>query len=95
MVLLQFMDQELADEFYTVYNNTRFSFLEEAVCHVVYVQKITNAKSSEMDLKLRFGITELPSCAVCLERIDEGVSGILTTLCNHTFHCECMKSWRD
>eukprot|EP01134_Creolimax_fragrantissima_P003735 CFRG3735T1 len=95
MVLLQFKEQSLADEFYIVYNNSRFTFLEDAVCHVFFVKNIENSKSRDLDLKLMFGITELPSCAVCLERIDEDVSGILTTLCNHSFHCECMKSWRD
>lgn len=29
----------------------------------------------------------LCSAAVCLERLDGSVSGLLTTICNHTFHC--------
>lgn len=37
-------------------------------------------------------MTELPTCAVCLERMDDGV---LTILCNHTFHAECLEQWAD
>lgn len=29
------------------------------------------------------GTTELPTCPVCLERLDEHISGIVTTVCNH------------
>ena len=32
-------------------------------------------------------LTELPTCPVCLERLDGSISGLLTTICNHTFHC--------
>lgn len=39
--------------------------------------------------------TELPTCPVCLERLDEHVSGIVTTVCNHQFHSECLQQWGD
>ncbi|TYZ60447.1 hypothetical protein PybrP1_009398 [[Pythium] brassicae (nom. inval.)] len=39
------------------------------------------------------GMTEIPTCAVCLDRLDASASGILTTLCNHTFHCDCLFRW--
>ncbi|XP_050544744.1 BRCA1-associated protein-like isoform X2 [Daktulosphaira vitifoliae] len=39
--------------------------------------------------------TELPVCAVCLERMDESVDGILTILCNHSFHGNCLTKWGD
>lgn len=38
---------------------------------------------------------ELPSCPVCLERLDEDASGIVTTLCNHRFHNDCLRHWGD
>lgn len=41
------------------------------------------------------GLVELPSCPVCLERMDESVDGILTILCNHSFHSHCLKKWGD
>ncbi|KAJ3366661.1 hypothetical protein GGF32_003305 [Allomyces javanicus] len=36
---------------------------------------------------------ELPSCPVCLERMDAATTGILTILCQHTFHCGCLRRW--
>ncbi|WPK27306.1 hypothetical protein PUMCH_004687 [Australozyma saopauloensis] len=38
---------------------------------------------------------ELPTCPVCLERLDYEVSGLLTIPCQHTFHCMCLSKWRD
>jgi len=38
--------------------------------------------------------TELPTCPVCLERMDDSVTGQLTIVCNHTFHCLCLSKWR-
>eukprot|EP00282_Hemiselmis_andersenii_P035909 CAMPEP_0169429814 /NCGR_PEP_ID=MMETSP1042-20121227/2064_1 /TAXON_ID=464988 /ORGANISM="Hemiselmis andersenii, Strain CCMP1180" /LENGTH=343 /DNA_ID=CAMNT_0009540083 /DNA_START=11 /DNA_END=1038 /DNA_ORIENTATION=+ len=40
-------------------------------------------------------LTELPSCPVCLERLDMSVTGIMTTICNHSFHCRCLSDWPD
>ena len=36
---------------------------------------------------------ELPSCPVCLERMDE-TTGLLIILCQHVFHCACLEKWR-
>ncbi|KAG2383195.1 hypothetical protein C9374_004532 [Naegleria lovaniensis] len=38
---------------------------------------------------------ELPTCPVCLDRLDSGASGIITTVCNHQFHCDCLTKWGD
>ncbi|CAG8742072.1 14875_t:CDS:2, partial [Acaulospora morrowiae] len=38
---------------------------------------------------------ELPTCPVCLERMDASVTGLLTILCQHTFHCNCLSKWGD
>ena len=32
---------------------------------------------------------------VCLERLDPSVTGIVTIVCDHTFHCECLRRWYD
>lgn len=37
---------------------------------------------------------ELPICPVCLERMDASVTGLLTILCQHTFHCHCLSKWQ-
>ncbi|KPJ13314.1 BRCA1-associated protein [Papilio machaon] len=39
--------------------------------------------------------TELPTCPVCLERMDESVAGVLSVQCAHAFHSECLVRWRD
>ena len=39
--------------------------------------------------------TELPSCPVCLERLDISKTGMMTTVCNHSFHCRCLSDWTD
>ncbi|ORZ30472.1 hypothetical protein BCR44DRAFT_48397 [Catenaria anguillulae PL171] len=45
------------------------------------------ASASSVDLH------ELPTCPVCLERMDASVSGLMTILCQHTFHCGCLRRW--
>lgn len=39
-------------------------------------------------------LLELPTCPVCLERMDE-TSGLLTIQCQHVFHCACLSKWKD
>lgn len=38
---------------------------------------------------------ELPTCPVCLERLDSSVTGLVTLPCAHTFDCDCLKKWGD
>lgn len=38
-------------------------------------------------------LIELPTCAVCLERMDD-TSGLMTIACQHVFHCTCLESWK-
>lgn len=38
---------------------------------------------------------ELPTCPVCLERMDSSITGIMTVSCQHSFHCECLSRWGD
>ncbi|KAL7792652.1 hypothetical protein V8C37DRAFT_123293 [Trichoderma ceciliae] len=38
-------------------------------------------------------LVELPTCPVCLERMDE-TSGLMTVPCSHVFHCTCLQSWK-
>lgn len=44
---------------------------------------------------LRKDAYELPFCPVCLDRLDSQLSGLVTGLCQHTFHCECLQKWDD
>ena len=38
-------------------------------------------------------VLELPTCPVCLERMDE-TNGLATIFCQHVFHCACLQKWR-
>lgn len=38
-------------------------------------------------------LVELPTCPVCLERMDD-TTGLLTILCQHVFHCSCLQKWQ-
>lgn len=38
-------------------------------------------------------LIELPTCPVCLERMDE-TTGLLTIICQHVFHCTCLQKWK-
>ncbi|RLV95776.1 RING finger protein ETP1 [Spathaspora sp. JA1] len=40
-------------------------------------------------------VIELPTCPVCLEKMDSIVTGLLTIPCQHTFHCQCLSKWKD
>ncbi|GAV08742.1 hypothetical protein RvY_18393 [Ramazzottius varieornatus] len=95
MVLLRFRSQESADLFYDHFNGVPFTSIEPGICHLAYVAKVDCVQDMEgggMSLK---GVTELPTCAFCLERMDEAANGVLTILCNHSFHSACLDQWVD
>ena len=92
MVLLKFKTQEIADQFYLDYHGQTFTSLESSVCTLLFADAIYFEESAVTPPD---GQVELPSCAVCLERLDANVSGLLTILCNHTFHSKCLSKWTD
>lgn len=92
MVLLEFRSNESALEFYKSYNGVAYNSLEpDSVCHAVWVSSVERGDNGLPPL----GHTELPTCPVCLERMDESVDGVLTILCNHAFHANCLIKWGD
>ncbi|XP_013412070.1 BRCA1-associated protein [Lingula anatina] len=95
MVLIKFRGQKYADEFYKAFNNVRFNSIESDICVLVYVAKVEMLKESEGAFLPVSGLVELPKCPVCLERMDDSVDGILTILCNHSFHAFCLAKWGD
>lgn len=97
MVLIKFREQKAADDFYHNFNGVRFNSIEPEVCHLIFVSRLEMVKESEDDAACLPipGHTELPVCPVCLERMDESVEGILTILCNHSFHDGCLAKWGD
>ncbi|XP_049768273.1 BRCA1-associated protein isoform X1 [Schistocerca cancellata] len=98
MALLTFRTQQAAAEFYTSFNGVPFNSLEpDCCCHLVFVShvELVCEGGSEGELAPPPSHTELPTCPVCLERMDESVDGILTILCNHSFHGSCLAKWGD
>lgn len=79
-------------EFYKTYNGAEYNSLEpDSLCHAVWVSSIEYGYDDNEPV----GHTELPTCPVCLERMDESVDGVLTILCNHAFHANCLVKWGD
>ncbi|XP_067329183.1 BRCA1-associated protein isoform X2 [Anolis sagrei] len=95
MALIKFSTQADADSFYIACNGRQFNSIEEDVCQLVYVERAEVFKSEDGASLPVMDLTELPKCTVCLERMDESVNGILTTLCNHSFHSQCLQRWED
>lgn len=95
MALLKFKDQKSADYFYKDFNGRQYNLLEPEIARLVYVARTESVKSSQGGYLPVYGLTELPTCPVCLERMDESVEGILTILCNHSFHGDCLVQWSD
>ncbi|XP_072877217.1 BRCA1-associated protein isoform X3 [Chlorocebus sabaeus] len=95
MVLIKFSTQADADSFYMACNGRQFNSIEDDVCQLVYVERAEVLKSEDGASLPVMDLTELPKCTVCLERMDESVNGILTTLCNHSFHSQCLQRWDD
>lgn len=58
----------------------------------------TPTESSEKStdpFKIKDDLTELPTCTICLERLDSNISGILITSCNHEFHSKCLEKYSN
>ncbi|KAI9022710.1 BRCA1-associated protein 2-domain-containing protein [Phycomyces nitens] len=111
MVVMKFRDPKAAQDYYKQYNGRAFNSMEPEICHVVYLKSVeinsvlipphtfpflhdTLAHESQKDQDDLDKI-ELPTCPVCLERMDDTVTGLLTILCQHTFHCSCLSKWGD
>lgn len=97
-VLIRFDSQDSTDKFYQHFSGRQFNSLEVEVCHVLFtvdVQFTGYSGSLDHAQPSPASATEPPSCPVCLERLDQDIGGILTTICNHSFHCSCISKWTD
>ncbi|KAL0953520.1 hypothetical protein HGRIS_004743 [Hohenbuehelia grisea] len=101
IVVIEFCRAEDANEFAEAYNGKPFNSMEPEICHVVRVLSVDIDSESSSSVGLtRFGTSqaslhELPTCPVCLERMDSAVTGLITVPCSHTFHCMCLSKWGD
>ncbi|KAF7309649.1 hypothetical protein MIND_00336000 [Mycena indigotica] len=97
MAVIKFSHSTRASEFVEAYNGKPFNSLEPETCHVVRVLSVT-MEADDPSLSLLAStqsLYELPTCPVCLERMDAAVTGLITVPCSHTFHCMCLSKWGD
>lgn len=92
-VIIKLVSQLAADGFYCNINGKRFKPSETEVCHVYFTQSVEYSESAEIAAIPPPGFTELPTCPVCLERLDHDTSAIQITLCDHSFDCSCVSKW--
>lgn len=102
-VILRFVDQESADAFALNYHDRKFNAFCEDTCRVLFVRRVeltagvavAEKTSAAPELDDESSLTELPSCPVCLDRLDNEASGVVTTVCSHAFHASCISNWED
>ncbi|KAJ4745684.1 zinc finger (ubiquitin-hydrolase) domain-containing protein [Rhynchospora pubera] len=93
-VLLDFDDQIAADRFYLELNGWRFPSSDVGgACHVLFLLQADFTQSLEIAATPPLGSTELPTCPICIERLDQDITGIVTTTCDHSFQCSCVSKW--
>ncbi|KAI0084471.1 BRCA1-associated protein 2-domain-containing protein [Irpex rosettiformis] len=101
MVVVKFRNASDAAEFAEAYNGKQFNSMESEICHVVRVLSVEIETDDNVSQAIaRIGEAEsdtyeLPTCPVCLERMDSAVTGLVTVPCSHTFHCTCLSKWGD
>ncbi|KAI9321765.1 hypothetical protein BX666DRAFT_1023729 [Dichotomocladium elegans] len=100
-----------ANHLFTKYNGKRLCITEPEICHVVYLhgEPVVDwmvIPSTKCPVSLHDTLQhdqkddntrcyELPTCPVCLERMDEGVTGLKKIVCEHTFDCFCLSKWGE
>ncbi|UYV64323.1 BRAP [Cordylochernes scorpioides] len=89
LVLLKFKNQQGAQDFYVNFDGVPFNSMEPEQCQLAYVVRIEMIRDCEN------AEPEAQTCPVCLDKLDDNVAGVLTILCNHSFHSQCLAQWGD
>ncbi|GBE86383.1 RING finger protein ETP1 homolog [Sparassis crispa] len=98
IVVMKFRGDSDAAEFAETFNGKQFNSMEPEICHVVKVLSVSVDTDDPVSVALSRSsgeMYELPTCPVCLERMDSAVTGLVTVPCSHTFHCACLSKWGD
>jgi BRCA1-associated protein len=93
MILFTFSTLSTRDLFYENICGIRFHPFESDVCQLVFIDELY-IQDDTIEFSIDLGV-EIPTCPVCLDRMDSTASGLFTTLCQHTFHCHCIMRWSD
>ncbi|EJU03610.1 zf-UBP-domain-containing protein [Dacryopinax primogenitus] len=107
LVLLKFRPSPdavlAADEFTAAHNGRPFQDASPEICKILTIDSVlvTPTPSSQppeahppAPRQVLTGL-ELPTCPVCLDRMDSALTGLITVPCTHTFHCSCLSRWPD
>ncbi|MFH4984550.1 hypothetical protein AB6A40_011259 [Gnathostoma spinigerum] len=92
MVIIRFKTHADLWHFYDDCEGTSYNGIEPDRCSLLFVQKLETVGEAESINPWIEGLKELPTCPVCLERLDDQT---ITILCNHTFHPTCLEQWSD
>ncbi|KAK4048856.1 hypothetical protein OIO90_005664 [Microbotryomycetes sp. JL221] len=109
IVLIRFHDAADANEFRIMYNGRAYYDTKDSeVAQVVPVSSIQLKTTATppftfpysptdvvVDSNMTNNLVELPTCPICLERLDVQVSGLIQILCQHSYHCSCLLKWGD
>ncbi|KAJ8595629.1 zf-UBP-domain-containing protein [Rhizopogon salebrosus TDB-379] len=98
IAVIKFREANQSIEFAEAYNGKPFNSMDPETCHVVRVLSVEidpDYSGSSVIARLPQSVYELPTCPVCLERMDSAVTGLITVPCSHTFHCMCLSKWGD
>ncbi|KAG0709194.1 hypothetical protein DFH29DRAFT_218850 [Suillus ampliporus] len=99
IAVIKFREAEQSIEFAEAYNGKPFNSMDPETCHIVRVLSVEidseSSVSSSTVARLPQSVYELPTCPVCLERMDSAITGLITVPCSHTFHCMCLSKWGD
>lgn len=99
MVLIKFRQSMAARDYYSSFNGRPFSSMEPETCSIYFVKSI-HAESMlappftffHLDDESQSGV---PTYPVCLEKMDDKLTSLLTIPCQHTFHGYCLSKWGD
>ncbi|KAK0846913.1 hypothetical protein LTR03_006593 [Friedmanniomyces endolithicus] len=86
-------DSDISTDASSFPQNTNDPFTPPRAANVAASKRTSNSLSSKPLAPPPPNLLELPTCPVCLERMDE-TTGLLTILCQHVFHCACLEKWR-
>ncbi|GMR37692.1 hypothetical protein PMAYCL1PPCAC_07887 [Pristionchus mayeri] len=87
MMIILFNTPEDAQLFHSDFNDQQYNGLEPDRCILLFVEEMDVLDESAVP-----DLVELPTCAVCLERMDDGV---ITIFCRHSFHAVCIQKCTD
>eukprot|EP00002_Diphylleia_rotans_P032725 TRINITY_DN6896_c0_g1_i2.p1 TRINITY_DN6896_c0_g1~~TRINITY_DN6896_c0_g1_i2.p1 ORF type:complete len:341 (+),score=44.18 TRINITY_DN6896_c0_g1_i2:132-1154(+) len=81
IIMVEFKTQDAADQFFTEFNGKPFQTFCDEACNLVFVSDVTFAAHLEKESSTQF--VELPTCLLCLDRLEPSHTGILMTTSDH------------